>query len=190
MEEGWLEAFYRETDANKRLELLKEHEDEGDPSDNEFRRKIWIARYGKRRPSKDTFVGALMELKYLAEGSGLDPGGKKKRQGAKILLDLGLAHAEELEDEKREILEAELMNVFLRFIEVSRQGRGFTSMVFGMGQLSSEGIAKKIADQISVIVYEAPRLLHMDKEYALLREAALKAYRKEYPNREHFLRKM
>ena len=64
-----------------------------------------------------------------------------------------------------------------------------TSLVFGMGQLSEEGIAKKIAEQISVIVFKAPRLLHMEKEFTLLREAALRAYRQEYPNREHFLNK-
>ena len=62
-------------------------------------------------------------------------------------------------------------------------------MVFGMGQLSEEGIAKKIAEQISVIAFKAPHLLRMEKEFTLLREAALRAYRQEYPNREHFLNK-
>ena len=62
-------------------------------------------------------------------------------------------------------------------------------MVFGMGQLSEEGIAKKIAEQISAIAFRAPRLLRMEKEFTLLREAALRALRQEYPNREHFLNK-
>lgn len=93
------------------------------------------------------------------------------------------------EERYQKILEDELYNVFLKFIQVSRGGRGFTSLVFGMGQLSEEGIAKKIAEQISVIVFKAPRLLRMEKEFTLLREAALRAYRQEYPNREHFLNK-
>ena len=63
----------------------------------------------------------------------------------------------------QKILADELYNVFLKFIQVSRGGRGFTSLVFGMGQLSEEGIAKKIAEQISVIAFKAPRLLHMEK---------------------------
>ena len=82
-----------------------------------------------------------------------------------------------------------MTHAFRKFIDVSRNGRGFTSIVFGMGQLSEEGVAKKIAEQISVIVFKAPRLLHMEKEFTLLREAALRAYRQEYPNREHFLNK-
>ena len=42
-----------------------------------------------------------------------------------------------------------------------------------------------------VIILEAlDRILaNMDKEFALLQEAALLAFRQEYPNREHFLKK-
>lgn len=78
---------------------------------------------------------------------------------------------------------------FLKFIEVSRGGRAFTSLVFGMGQMSEEGVTKKIAQQISMIAFRAPNLLHMEKEFALLQEAALEAFRQVYPNREHFLKK-
>ena len=109
--------------------------------------------------------------------------------GARILSTLCLAEAMQSEKGYQKILEDELYNVFLKFIQVSRGGRGFTSLVFGMGQLSEEGIAKKIAEQISVIAFKAPRLLRMEKEFTLLREAALRAYRQEYPNREHFLNK-
>ena len=190
MMETWLEEFYEETDASKRLELLKKHDREGPLSVCDYRKKIWIARYGKRRPTKDAFVGALMELKYMAEGSSLDPGGKRRRQAARIVAELGLSEAENLDEECKESLLLELKNVFLKFIEVSRGGRGFTSIVFGMGQLTEEGVAKKIAEQISVIVFTAPHMLHMDLEFALLKEAALLAYRQEYPNREHFLKKL
>lgn len=63
----------------------------------------------------------------------------------------------------------------MKYIEVSRNGRDFTSFVFGVGQLTEEGIAKKIAQQINMIAFQAPHLLHMDKEFALLQEAALLA---------------
>ena len=58
-----------------------------------------------------------------------------------------------------------------------------------MGQLSDESVAKKIADQISTIVFATPHMLHMDKEFAVFRQAALEAFRQEFPNREHFLKK-
>ena len=55
--------------------------------------------------------------------------------------------------------------------------------------MSEEGVTKKIAQQISMIAFRAPNLLHMEKEFALLQEAALEAFRQVYPNREHFLKK-
>ena len=54
---------------------------------------------------------------------------------------------------------------------------------------TEEGVAKKVAEQISAIAFRTPHFLHMDKEFALLQEAALLAFRQEYPNREHFLKK-
>ena len=90
---------------------------------------------------------------------------------------------------EQELLLQELKNAFLKLIDVSRKGRGFTSIVFGMGQLSEESVAKKIADQISMIAFAAPHMLHMDKEFELLQKAALAAFRQEYPQREHFLKK-
>lgn len=130
-----------------------------------------------------------MELKYLAEGGTLDIGGKKKRQAARIAADMYLNSPEVQEDRYREILREELKHVFLKFMEVSSQGRGFTSLVFGMGQLSDEGVIKKIAEQISTIAFQTPHMFHMDREFYILQQAALSAFREEYPNREHFLKK-
>ena len=135
------------------------------------------------------FLACLMDLKYLAEGSTLDFAGKKRKQAAQILNTLCLSGVEEQEEVYKVILLLELKNVFLSFMKISREGRGFTSLVFGMGQLSDEGVVKKIAEQISAIAFRAPHMLHMDKEFALLQEAALLAFRQEYPNREHFLKK-
>lgn len=188
MDSTWTEAFYQETDAVKRLELLKQHAEDETPEDA-FRKKLWVSRYGKRKPRKDAFVGCFMELKYLAEGTTLDVGGTRRKQAAKILGTLYLAGADGQSEEEQEILVAELKNAFLKFMEVSAGGRGFTSLVLGMGQLSDEGVVKKIAEQISAIAFQAPHSLRMDQEFALLQKAALQAFRQEYPDREHFLKK-
>lgn len=188
MDSTWTEAFYQETDALKRLELLKQNS-QGETPEDAFRKKLWVSRYGKRKPRKDAFVGCFMELKYLGEGTTLDVGGTRRKQAAKILGTLYLAGAEELNEEEQEILLAELKNAFLKFMEVSAGGRGFTSLVFGMGQLSDEGVVKKIAEQVSIIAFQAPHSLRMDREFALLQKAALQAFRQEYPDREHFLKK-
>ena len=125
MDNAWIIAFYKETDPVKRLELLKANTGDGESEKDKYRKQLWIARYGKRTPVKDEFMRCLMEMKYLAEGTTVDLGGKRRKQGAKI----------------------------------------------------------------SMIAFRAPHLLHMEKEFALLQEAALEAFRQVYPNREHFLKK-
>ena len=62
MEAAWIETFYQETDAPKRLELLKQNTENELTQADVFRKKLWVARYGKRKPTKDAFVRSLMEL--------------------------------------------------------------------------------------------------------------------------------
>ena len=159
MQDIWIESFYNEIDAEKRQAFLKEHT--GDPKDelDEFREKLWIARYGKRKPKNEVLTG------------------------------LFLGSNDNLDIEKHEMVFYEIKNAFLKLIGVSKNGRGFTSVVFGMGQLSDESVAKKIADQISTIAFATPHMLRMDKEFAVFQQAALEAFRQEFPNREHFLKK-
>ena len=151
MQDIWIESFYNEIDAEKRQAFLKEHT--GDPKDelDEFREKLWIARYGKRKPKNDAFVGYLMQMKYIAEGGGMSLGAQKRKQAAEVLTGLFLGSYDNLDIEKQEMVFYEIKNAFLKLIGVSKNGRGFTSVVFGMGQLSDESVAKKIADQIHEI---------------------------------------
>ena len=130
-----------------------------------------------------------MEMKYISESGSTDVGGAKRKQLCKIINNLCIDNYEILSEEQRGILKNELKNTFKKFIQVSRGGRGFTSAVFGLGQLSDEGIAKKIAEQISNIAFLTPHMFRMDKEFKILQVAALEAYREEYPHREHFLKK-
>ena len=200
MDNTWVAQFYEETNPLKRMEMLEAHGEDAageeaseeaseEAKSNACRKELWVVRYGNRRPRKDEFVGGFVDLKGMAEATTIDIGGMRRQQAAKILSALGLS-AVRLQDELyKEVLLAELQKAFKRYFEVSRGGRGFTSLVFGMGQLSDEGVAKKLAEQISIIAFKAPRMLRMEKEFALLKEAALLAFREEYPNREHFLNK-
>ena len=85
----------------------------------------------------------LNGIEILGGRNNSESGRRQKKMGAQILSTLCLTEAMQLEEGYRQILLEELYNVFLKFIQVSRGGRGFTFLVFGMGQLSEEGIAKK-----------------------------------------------
>ena len=54
MQNTWIEEFYNETNADNRLRILNDNKDNSEL--DSFREKLWIARYGKRKPKKDKFV--------------------------------------------------------------------------------------------------------------------------------------
>lgn len=122
MDNAWIIAFYKETDPVKRLELLKVNTGDGESEKDKYRKQLWIVRYGKRTPVKDEFMRCLMEMKYLAEGTTVDLGGKRRKQGAKIVTLWGCQnHC--FRKSIRKFFCRSFQNVFLKFIEVSRGGR-------------------------------------------------------------------
>lgn len=56
MEHTWTKDFYQETDPAKRQQILKEHIGEEEAWEEEYRDRLWTARYGQRRLQKDEFV--------------------------------------------------------------------------------------------------------------------------------------
>ena len=188
-EADWTVNYYTELDPEKRQIILNEHIIDPPTEADIYRHKLWVARYGKRRPKNDAFIGYFMSLKYIAESGSVNLGGQKKKLAAEIIHGLDLYEIEKQSEEQKVILYEELKNTCLKYIDISAKGRGFTSVLFGMGQLDDESVAKKIADQLSTVVYTAPHILHMEKEFAFLQKAAVDAFRSVYPNREHFLKK-
>lgn len=83
-------------------------------------------------------------------GRGYDSGSGRKTEKAGSEDSCHFVLSESLLQEKvyKEILLQELQNVFLKFIEVSRGGRAFTSLVFGMGQMSEEGVTKRLRSRL------------------------------------------
>ena len=147
--EDWLKAYYMEMDPLKRQQLLLENTKETKDGQDGLLRQLWEARYGKGKPRKDDFVGYLMNLRYIAESGKMDPGGRKKKLAVNAILGLGLYEFTQKTENEQTVILSELENTCRKYIDISSQGRGFTSVIFGMGQLSDESIAGKIADEIS-----------------------------------------
>ena len=93
MDNAWRIAFYKETDPVKRLELLKANTGDGESEKDKYRETVMDCKIWKRTPVKDEFMRCLMEMKYLAEGTTVDLGGKRRKQGAKIAATLGLSES-------------------------------------------------------------------------------------------------
>ena len=112
MQETWLEQFYNEMDAEKRLEILNANVDKTAAINAMFIKKLWVARYGKRKPKTDAFVGYLMQLKYIAESGANDIGGQKRKQAVEIITGLCLFDVEKRPEAEQEILLSEITHAF------------------------------------------------------------------------------
>ena len=53
MEHTWTKDFYQETDPAKRQQILKEHIGKEEAWEEEYRARLWTARYGQRRLKKE-----------------------------------------------------------------------------------------------------------------------------------------
>ena len=133
--EDWLINYYEQTDPLKRQQMLLENKNETMSEEDKLRMKLWETRYGKGKPRKDMFVGYLMNLKYIVESGSMDLGGRKKKLAIEAILGLNLYEFERKPKTQQEIIFLELKNTCRKYIEISTGGRGFTSVIFGMGQL-------------------------------------------------------
>ena len=138
MQETWLEQFYNEMDAEKRLDILNTNADKTvnasemanhsaenpEEVDVAFIKKLWVARYGKRKPKTDAFVGYLMQLKYIAESGANDIGGQKRKQAVETVSGLCLFDADKRPEAEQEILLSEMTHAFFL---VARQDAGVQS---------------------------------------------------------------
>ena len=68
----WLNDFYQEVNAGKRMELWQKHGCTEQAEGDTFREQLLYARYGKKKKKEDTFIGYLMQMKYLSESTGVD----------------------------------------------------------------------------------------------------------------------
>ena len=59
MEHTWTKDFYQETDPAKRQQILKEYIGEEEAWEEEYRARLWTARYGQRRLQKLSLIHIL-----------------------------------------------------------------------------------------------------------------------------------
>ncbi len=170
MEKAWSHDFYRETDPAKRQQILKAHAGEEEAWAEEYRNRLWTARYGKYRLQKDEFVKCLMELKYLAEGSTLDLGGDRRRMGARILSALCLTEAMQSEECYQQILLEELYNVFLKFIQVSRGAEASPPWYLAWDNYQKKELQKKLPNRSAQLPFRRPACCAWKKNFRCCRK--------------------
>ena len=130
-------------------------------------------RFDFRRGSyTDYFLQAVMALKQYDSPSG-------RHADAGRLFDDLMQYTDDLCVRERpvsEALEKEWENLAAVWIESCLASKNYTSGPFGLGRLSEEKIARKIAYDIDFVTRILPMAADMQEEYLPLRECMVRVY--------------
>lgn len=181
----WEGKYYSEFDKNDRKELLDERIATGESTQElELTKKLFDIRYTpqKKEPADvDHMLRAMMQLKFInSNNSGFFKRFPKKEVES-VYRDLGKETAESYGEAGRRIWYRELNHLGKTFLSINQGDRGYTSYIWGMGQLKDSQIKVKLAKDIYLIAYEVPQELNITKELEVFTAAVTAAYNETFP---------
>jgi hypothetical protein len=186
MEKPWETGYYHELQADKRQKLLDEAiAEEGLSPENELRRKLLDARYGKalgRGKKVDYFIRGWMTLSMLPSGSR-----NKKRMARDIqsvMDDWKFEMAGQYGETGKRILFQEFCNMVLVYIDLCKKDKTYGAVILGIGRISDESLMMKIARDIYNVAYNIPDEAGISADLKLFTEAATAMVCEAFPEIE------
>lgn len=189
----WEDKYYSKLVMKDRKTLLEERIATGETSQElELIRKLFDIRYKpeKGEPEKiDHMLRAMMQLKFIKTEKGFFQRYPKKQVQA-VYKDLGKETAESFGDIGRRVWYRELNHLGKTFLSINLGDRGYTSMIWGLGQLKDETVKIKLAKDIYTIAYQAPKELGLTEELEVFIAAVTAAYYESFPEDTDILKSM
>ncbi len=180
---AWPDSYYREREPRLRLELLDAADEQGlTPEDNRVRRELYEIRYPRTGKVKDTYLKAWIDTRFLSDrkGGGLFKS-RSERKLREALDPTGIrAHPED--PRYRRLLYNELYHLGMLYAALCCEDKNFNSVIFGIGQLSEEKVARKTAGEFLDVAVNIPRAYGAGEEYADWTRALKEAYRDMFPD--------
>ena len=179
---NWPDSYYRERDPKIRLEILDAADARGlTPAENELRRKLFHLRYpGVEKGERDLFIKAWLDMRFLAEqGDGFFARRRNPDKVRRILDRIGLS---DVSDRMyRGVLYEELVHLGMLYISLCEEDKHFSSVMFGLGQLSDDSRARKIRKEFRAVAVITPEKYGTRTEYPLWTEALTAAFESACP---------
>ncbi|MEE0955486.1 MAG: DUF6553 family protein [Eubacterium sp.] len=189
-EQAWVYSYIRETDREKRRQILEEAiAAEGLSPENELRRKLLDSRYQKKNQADvDTFIRGFMNLRFLENASkGFFAKGKIKKTMQLIREDWCMDLAHSYGEAGDRILCQELCNMTRLYFRLCEEDRNYNAVLLGFGHISDESRTAKIAKEIYDLAYVIPETAGLTEELKLFTKAAEDTFRQVYPDSQSFL---
>ncbi|MCI1328349.1 MAG: hypothetical protein LKG53_05010 [Lachnospiraceae bacterium] len=174
MEKPWETEYYHELQADKRQKLLDEAiAVEGMSPENELRKKLLEARYGKslgRGRKVDYFIRGWMTLKMIAGNT------RNRKRTARdirsVMDDWKFELAGQYGEAGNRILYQEFCNMALVYIDLCKKDRTYGAVILGIGRISDDSLTMKIARDIYSTAYDIPDEAGIRDDLRLFTEAA------------------
>lgn len=185
---SWVERFYKETEREDREEIFEAGmKTDGMTPENEFRKKLWNSRYVPTKKEKgevDHFFKGILSLNTLSRTK---PGFFNRRMIAREIEDLKKSLCMDLAEEYGEmgqaILYEELKHLGRTYISICQDDKNFSSLILGIGRISKDGLAEKIASSVYKMAYTVPKLHGFEELMAPVTNAFTEAYYEFYPKK-------
>ncbi len=181
------DRFYMETDRKKRVEILDELIAlEGDTDENRIRKEIITKRYGQKDGyDVDYFIRGWVIMNAMRGRRGPMKGLKKEAEEA--LESWQMAPQKAANPAKLALIEKELFNMTVLYMELCERDHTFNSILWGFGHISDEKRNIKIMDEVIRVAYATPLRIGMQDEFAPFARAAKAAFDAAYPDLKDML---
>lgn len=189
--ENWPYEYYHMRDAIERKKLLDLAIEKGlTPVENEIRSMLWNLRYpdGENLYAKgeivvDKFIASWMYFDYAADRTQSWFGKSKLIKNVKKNLEnLGAEAVKPYGNLGELVLYDEYYQLIYLYMHLCEEDRNYGSLILGLGKMSKDSYALKVAKNLYRTCYKVALDLDMNDEFAILQKAATEAYYDEFPN--------
>jgi len=185
MDAAWISEYKKETDRSRRWIILeREREEHSDDPEFEIREKLWKARYDKKNGMDiDYGIRGWMNLQSTKRRLYL-PGERKRlrKEIDGVKADWQFPLCGEYGETGDRALYDELFNISLFYFDICERDKTYNSIVLGLGHISDERRADKIAREVKEMTVTIPGTLEITGELAPFIKAAQDAFRYKFPN--------
>ena len=191
-EKAWVENYYRETDRERRKEILDQAiAEEGMTRENEIRMKFWEGRYETREKDHvtiDHFIRGWMGMSYMHTSSRTVFGRKKlDKEKERVMADWNMELARHYGEEGEEAFYQELCNMTRLYLQLCQEDKSYSSLILGIGTMKKESLINKIAQEIFTLAYAVPRYTGTEELFASFTRAATDVFRETFPKNRDLL---
>ena len=183
--------YYRETEPEKRKELLEQAIASGEDQEaNEIRKEIWEARYtGTTNEGgiADGYLKFWMALEFNRNaGHKIFGSGRAQKEIRRELDDVKFREIRAKSALHEELLHRECQHLVRFYMDLCEKDKNYNSVLCGLITIKKESSEAKMKRDIYETAIRLPKDLNLEEELSLITKAAHEVYEQEYPEEGGF----